>query len=83
LRAPDLILTCEMNKREEENLNFEAKQQYKISTSYELQRKIDIECYDKVMESHQNYLTIVYIYISKAREKLSFLHTKNKIKTQK
>jgi len=67
-----------MNKREEENLNFEAKQQYKINTSYELQRKIDIEYYDKIMESHQNYLTIVNIYINKAREKVSFLHTKNK-----
>jgi hypothetical protein len=33
---------------------------YKNSIPYELQMKKDIECYDKVMESHTNYLNILY-----------------------
>ena len=52
-------------------------QRCKIITSYELQRKKDIECYDKVMESHPNYVYIIYIHIIKFKQKLTaFTSTK-------
>jgi hypothetical protein len=40
---------------------------------YELQRKGDLECYDKVMESHPNYpkiwwYNLVLVYKQKAKE---------------
>ena len=45
--------------------------------SYELQRKKDIECYDKIMESHPNYVYIIYIHIIKFKQKLTaFTSTK-------
>ena len=45
--------------------------------SYELQRKKDIECYDKIMESHPNYVHIIYIHIVKFNQKLTaFTSTK-------
>jgi hypothetical protein len=51
--------------------------QCKIITSYELQRKKDIECYDKMMESHPNYVYIIYIHIIKFKQKLTaFTSTK-------
>jgi len=52
-------------------------QRCKIITSYELQRKKDIECYDKIMESHPNYVYIIYIHIIKFKQKLTaFTSTK-------
>jgi hypothetical protein len=46
----------------------------------ELQRRNDIECYDKVMESYQNYLTIIYYtYIRKFRKIYDFVLTKMKL----
>ena len=49
----------------------------KFITSYELQRKKDIECYDKIMESHPNYVYIIYIHIIKFKQKLTaFTSTK-------
>ncbi len=49
----------------------------KFITSYELQRKKDIECYDKIMESHPNYVYIIYIHIIKFKRKLTaFTSTK-------
>ena len=38
----------------------------------ELQRKGDIECFDKFMDSHMHYPSIVYSYIRKFREALDF-----------
>ncbi len=55
----------------------EFNQRCKIITSYELQRKKDIECYDKIMESHPNYVYIIYIHIIKFKQKLTaFTSTK-------
>ena len=55
----------------------EFNQRCKIITSYELQRKKDIECYDKIMESHPNYVYIIYIHIIKIKQKLTaFTSTK-------
>lgn len=49
----------------------------KFITSYELQRKKDIECYDKIMESHPNYVYIIYIHFIKFKQKLTaFTSTK-------
>jgi hypothetical protein len=63
-------------KKEKEGFLMNLKR-YKIITSYELQRKKDIECYDKIMESHQNYVYIFYNYIIKFKEKLNtFISTK-------
>jgi hypothetical protein len=46
----------------------------------ELQRRNDIECYDKIMESHLNYLTIVYYTcIRKFRKIYDFVLTKMKL----
>jgi hypothetical protein len=39
----------------------------------ELQRKGDIECFDKIMDSHMHYPSIVYSYIRKFRESPRFL----------
>jgi hypothetical protein len=39
----------------------------------ELQRKIDIECYNKVMKCYPNYLSIVYTYVQKFRQRLKIL----------
>ncbi len=40
---------------------FEFKQSSKINNSpYEIQMKNYIECYDKIMQSHPNYLTIFF-----------------------
>lgn len=39
----------------------------------ELQRKIDIECYDKFMECYPNYLSIVYIYLQQTIQRLKIL----------
>jgi hypothetical protein len=39
----------------------------------ELQRKGDIECYDKIMDSYIDYPSIVYSYIRKFRESPQFL----------
>ena len=55
-------------------------QRCKIITSYELQRKKDIECYDKIMESHPNYVYIIYIHIIKFKQKLTAF-TSTKIKS--
>lgn len=58
----------------------EYKQRYKINnTSFELQRQNDIECFDKIMESHLNYLTIVYTYARKVRERLKIIFTAPKV----
>ena len=55
----------------------EFNQRCKIITSYELQRKKNIECYDKIMESHPNYVYIIYIHIIKFKQKLTaFTSTK-------
>jgi len=55
----------------------EFNQRCKIITSYELQRKKKIECYDKIMESHPNYVYIIYIHIIKFKQKLTaFTSTK-------
>ena len=55
----------------------EFNQRCKIITSHELQRKKDIECYDKIMESHPNYVYIIYIHIIKFKQKLNaFTSTK-------
>ena len=55
----------------------EFNQRCKIIISYELQRKKDIECYDKIMESHPNYVYIIYIHIIKFNQKLTaFTSTK-------
>ena len=55
----------------------EFNQRCKIITSYELQRKKDIECYDNIMESHPNYVYIIYIHIIKFKQKLTaFTSTK-------
>ena len=58
----------------------EFNQRCKIITSYELQRKKDIECYDKIMESHPNYVYIIYIHIIKFKQKLTAF-TSTKIKS--
>ena len=54
------------------NIFFEFEQMYKDNNnnniSSELQRKNDIECYDKIMESHRNYHSIVYTYVRKFME---------------
>ena len=45
----------------------------------ELQRKNDIECYNKVMGSNPNYLTILYTFITNHTQKLKiFVSTKAK-----
>jgi hypothetical protein len=55
----------------------EFNQRCKIITSHELQRKKDIECYNKIMESHPNYVYIIYIHIIKFKQKLNaFTSTK-------
>ena len=55
----------------------EFNQRCKIITSYELQRKKDIKCYDKIMESRPNYVYIIYIHIIKFKQKLTaFTSTK-------
>jgi hypothetical protein len=41
------------------------KQKINNTFSHELQRQNDIECYDKVMESHPNYSNIVYTFVRK------------------
>ena len=47
---------------------------------YELQRKEYIECYDKVMESHPNYLTIIYTHVLQYKQRLKiFASTKVKL----
>ena len=51
------------------------------SISNELQRKNDIECYDKIMESHPNYLTIVFAYTKKFRGRLKIFFTTPKVKS--
>ena len=55
--------------KEKEKIFFEFEQMYKDNNiSSELQRKNDIECYDKIMESHRNYHSIVYTYVRKFME---------------
>ena len=55
--------------KEKETFFFEFEQMYKDNNiSSELQRKNDIECYDKIMESHRNYHSIVYTYVRKFME---------------
>jgi hypothetical protein len=50
-----------------------------LEAGNELQRKIDVECYDKVMEYYPNYLSIVYIHIIKFKQILTaFTSTKVK-----
>jgi hypothetical protein len=51
---------------------FEFEQMYKDNNnniSSGLQRKNDIECYDKIMESYPNYHSIVSIYVRKFMER--------------
>jgi hypothetical protein len=49
------------------------------SSSCELQRKNDIECYNKVMGSHPNYLPIFHFFIINHTQKLKiFVSTKAK-----
>ena len=42
-------------------------------TGNELQREIDIECYDKVMEFYPNYSTIFYMHIRKYMARLKII----------
>jgi hypothetical protein len=44
----------------------------------ELQRKNDIECYNKVMGSNLNYLTILYTFITNHTHLKIFVSTKAK-----
>ena len=53
----------------------EFNQRCKIIISYELQRKKDLECYGKIMESHPNYVYIIYIHIIKFKQKLTAFTT--------
>jgi hypothetical protein len=70
------------NEQRNKRRIFEYKQRYKINnTSFELQRQNDIECFDKIMESHLNYLTIVYTYARKVRERLKIIFTAPKVKS--
>jgi hypothetical protein len=70
------------NEQRNKRRIFEYKQRYKINnTSFELQRQNDIECFDKIMESHLNYLTIVYTYARKVRERLKVIFTVPKVKS--
>jgi len=49
------------------------------SSSSELERKNDIECYNKVMGSHPNYLPIFHSFIINLTQKLKiFVSTKSK-----
>ena len=68
--------------KEKEKIFFEFEQMYKDNNniSSELQRKNDIECYDKIMESHRNYHSIVYTYVRKFME-IPKIFTIPKVKT--
>ena len=47
--------------------------------SSEIECKGEIECYDKVMESYQNYPVVIYTYILKYKQMLkNFVSTKMK-----
>ena len=59
------------------------KQKINNTSSHELQRQNDIECYDKVMESHLNYPFILYTYVKKFRERLKYFSAKSEINTKK
>ena len=49
------------------------------NSPYELQRKNDIECYNKVMGSNLNYLTVLYTFITNHTQNLKiFVSTKAK-----
>jgi hypothetical protein len=70
------------NEQRNKKRIFEYKQRYKVNnTSFELQWQNDIECFDKIMESHLNYLTIVYTYARKVRERLKIIFTASKLKS--
>ncbi|HJU59786.1 MAG TPA: hypothetical protein VJ583_08555 [Nitrososphaeraceae archaeon] len=61
----------EEKRQRKRNIFFEFEQMYKDNNniSSELQRKNDIECYDKIMESYLNYHSIVSIYVRKFMER--------------
>ena len=62
---------------------FEFEQQYKDNknVSSKLQRKNDIECYDKIMESYPNYQIIVSTYVRKFMERPNIFTTPTKVKS--
>jgi hypothetical protein len=62
-------------KGQRKKIFYEFEQRY--NTPCELQH--DIECYDKIMESHPNYPAIIYTYIIKFRQMLKILASKVKI----
>ena len=47
--------------------------------SYELQRKGDIECYEKVMELHASYPNILYNFALIFQQKTKEYFNKNKV----
>jgi hypothetical protein len=74
----------EEKRQRKRKIFFEFEQMYKDNNnniSPELQRKNDIECYDKVMESYPNYQIIVSTYVRKFMERPNIFTTPTKVKS--
>jgi hypothetical protein len=73
----------EEKRQRKRKIFFEFEQQYKDNknVSSKLQRKNDIECYDKVMESYPNYQIIVSTYVRKFMERPNIFTTPTKVKS--
>ena len=70
---------AKLERRVRKKIFFEFEQRSKDNIAYELQSKNDIESYDKVMESYQNYPVVIYTYILKYKQMLkNFVSTKMK-----
>jgi hypothetical protein len=69
----NILLDIESEDKENHN------EKYSIAEN-NLQRRGDIECYDKIMEPHPNYSSIVYTKIRKFKERIrNILSTKFKL----
>jgi len=73
----------EEKRQRKRKIFFEFEQHYKDNknVSSELQRKNDIECYDKFMESYPNYQIIVSTYVRKFMERPNIFTTPTKVKS--
>ena len=73
----------EEKRQRKRKIFFEFEQQYKGNNniSSELERKNDIECYDKVMESNPNFQIIVSTYVRKFMERSNIFTTPTKVKS--